>query len=114
MPSCAEVLVVEDEPIIALDMTCELQLAGWGVVGPALTLDQARKLLESDGFRVALLDVNVGDETSFDFARACRSEGIEVIFMTGYSRSILPEDLSDSVLLRKPVQMSELTAALSG
>ena len=42
---------------------------------------------------MALLDVNVGEETSFDFARACRSEGIEVIFMTGYSRAILPEEI---------------------
>lgn len=83
MPSSAEVLVVEDEPIIALDMACELQLAGWGVVGPALTLGEARRLLRNHGVRVALLDVNVGEETSFDFARACRSAGIEVIFMTG-------------------------------
>ncbi|ETX15599.1 AraC family transcriptional regulator [Roseivivax halodurans JCM 10272] len=114
MPPSTGVLVVEDEPIIALDMSCELRLAGWGVVGPALSLDHARRLLLNEGFRVALLDVNVGDETSFDFARACRSEGIAVIFMTGYSRAILPEDLADSVLLRKPVQMSELRAALAG
>ncbi|ETX30077.1 chemotaxis protein CheY [Roseivivax isoporae LMG 25204] len=98
--------------MIALDIQLELEAAGWTVVGPALTLRRARELLSTGTFRLALLDINVGRDTSFDFAQACIDADIRVVFMTGHSNQRLPEALRCCDLIRKPVQMRELTAML--
>ena len=51
------VLVVEDEILIAMDLTLLLERRGWNVLGPAATVNEALSLLDKDQPAVALLDV---------------------------------------------------------
>ena len=54
------VLVLEDEPLIAMVLVDILEEAGCTVVGPAHDADQAAKLIAESEIDVAVLDVNLG------------------------------------------------------
>jgi len=58
------VLVVEDEAIIAIDIAEQLSRAGFQVVGPAPSVAKALKLIADVGCDVAVLDLNLRDETA--------------------------------------------------
>ena len=56
----------------------------------------------------ALLDVNLGDETSFAVVEALRDRGVPMLFLTGYDDSALPAVYVDIPRCRKPVGLAEL------
>jgi DNA-binding response OmpR family regulator len=77
------ILVVEDEAIIAFDLTEVLTRAGADVVGPARTLAAALGQAARGEFSAALLDVWLGSETVFPVAKALFDRGIPLVFHTG-------------------------------
>ena len=58
------VLIVEDEPLLAIDLAQEVSLAGYIVVGPATSVAKAIDLFCDEGCDAAILDVNIRNETS--------------------------------------------------
>jgi CheY-like chemotaxis protein len=107
------VLVVEDEPLIALDLKEELEQAGFTVVGPAFKLSEGLELASDASVDVALLDVNLGRETSAPVAARLRARGIPFLFTTGYSdQGLIPVDLQDVPRLSKPYQFSRLVEVI--
>lgn len=107
------VLLVEDEPLVALDMAGTLADCGCEVVGPADSLAEALRLAEAaDGLDAAVLDINLNGETSFPVADLLAAKGVPFIYATGYAEQP-KERLAEAVaLLRKPVAVVELKAAL--
>jgi CheY-like chemotaxis protein len=97
-----QVLVVEDETLLA-ETLCDL-LAGAGCepVGPAANVAVALSLIEKSRIDAAILDVRLMDEESFSVAYALRARGIPLMFLTAYQRRDLPVDLSDEILIAKP------------
>ena len=77
------VLVVEDEAIVAIDIADQLTEAGFLVVGPAPSVAKALKLIEDVGCDVAVLDVNLRDETAEPVARELRFAAHTVSFSVG-------------------------------
>jgi DNA-binding NarL/FixJ family response regulator len=69
-PNGLSVFVVEDEALVAMNLEDMLFELGCTIVGPAMRIDRAEKML-SDGIEadVAILDVNVGGQMIFPFAR---------------------------------------------
>ncbi len=55
------VLVVEDEPFIALDIADAVETLGGDVVGPAMTVRQALEMIVDQKIDAAILDVNLPD-----------------------------------------------------
>ena len=54
-------------------------------------------------FDFGLLDINLGNETSFEVARRLKRDGVSFVFASGYGDSLtLPEDLEDIRILSKP------------
>jgi DNA-binding response OmpR family regulator len=106
------VLVVEDEAIVAIDIADQLVEAGFLVVGPAPSVAKALKLIAEVGCDVAVLDVNLRDETAEPVARELRSRRTPFVFMSAVARSHLPPDFTDEVLLPKPARSAVLVAAL--
>jgi DNA-binding response OmpR family regulator len=106
------VLVVEDEAIVAIDIADQLIEAGFLVVGPAPSVAKALKLIEDEGCDVAVLDVNLRDETAEPVARELRSRRTPFLFMSAVARSDLPADFANEVLLPKPARSQVLVAAL--
>lgn len=86
-----------------------LSLAGFDVVGPFMSSRSAEALIDSEDIGAALLDVNLGDETSFSLAAKLKARGIPFAFVTGYNLEDLPADAQTSPLLNKPVPEGALT-----
>ena len=55
------VLVVEDEPFIALDIADAVETLGGDVIGPAMTVRQALEIIIGQKIDAAILDVNLPD-----------------------------------------------------
>ncbi|WP_084420659.1 HWE histidine kinase domain-containing protein [Henriciella litoralis] len=111
------ILIVEDEPMTALDLEMRLSDANYDVMGPAGSLLGAKNELEHGLPDIALLDTNLRGEKSYGLAIKLRSEGVPVIFCTGYEElEDLPESLLDCPVISKPfrdeVLMSTLESAL--
>jgi DNA-binding response OmpR family regulator len=76
------VLVVEDDPIIALDLEQILTDAGATVVGPADRIAQAQLLFERTKIDVAVLDFRLEKETASPIALQLSAKGIPFVFYT--------------------------------
>lgn len=107
------VLVVEDDALIALDISRQLENAGFRVVGPAVSVTKALRLMQDHGCDVAVLDVNLGrNETSVPIARELRARSTPFIVLSGYMREQHPAELQGAPVLSKPASPSELVAVL--
>lgn len=106
------VLVVEDDALIALDLARQLTDAGFEVVGPALSVARALKLIAHQGCDVAVLDVNLGHETSEAIAHDLRARGTPFVVLSGYSKEQHPEGLQGAPVLSKPASHLELVTTL--
>ncbi|HEY2532094.1 MAG TPA: response regulator [Xanthobacteraceae bacterium] len=106
------VLVVEDQFMIALDISQQLTEVGFEVVGPAPSVAKALRLVEEAGCDVAVLDVNLGSETSEPIASRLRACGKPFVVLTGYSTDNLRPWFHDATILTKPSHIADLIAAL--
>lgn len=103
------VLVVEDEAVVAMELTRVLTAAGAKVIGPAGTIEEAMQLLDAHPVDRALLDVNLGGRPITPVAKALSRQGIPFVYLTGYQE---PE-VDDGPILRKPVPANVLVGALA-
>ncbi len=107
------VLVVEDDALIALDIARQLASAGFQVVGPAISVAKALKLIGEPGCDIAVLDVNLGDkETSEPIARELRARAKPFVILSGYARDEHPREFQGAPVLSKPTTPGELIATL--
>ncbi len=77
------VLVVEDEPLIALELASLLADSGAEVVGPGRTLAESVRLARHERLSAALLDVRLGHDGAMPVARALAARGVPFAFYTG-------------------------------
>lgn len=108
------ILLVEDEYMIAMDMEYELQQMGATVLGPVPTVDEARRMAESEPrIDFAILDLNLGGERAYLVADKLMDRGVPLVFITGYDESMIPQRYSDVPRYNKPITHSALQHALS-
>lgn len=81
-----KVLVVEDDPLLAMDLEATLVEAGAVVVALCHTLDEAMARVEAEDFAVAVLDFALGSETASAVARRLANRGVPFVLYTGKSR----------------------------
>ncbi len=107
------VLVVEDEPLVALELATVLEEAGCEVVGPATSLAEALDLARAQAHHLdaAVLDANLHGHSSRPVADILAGHRVKVIYVTGYS-SLPPGAGEDVLLLSKPLRDGDLLAAL--
>ena len=101
------VLVVEDSWHVARAIKCVLELFGMQVIGPTATTTEARQLTAAHEPKLALVDVNLKQETSHDLICELHKQGILVVVVSGYaSVSVAPETIAG--YLQKPFNGPEL------
>jgi CheY-like chemotaxis protein len=106
-------LVVEDEYMIARDLTWALEGAGAQVVGPVGTVAGALQLIESGGrLDGAVLDISLRDELVYPVADALVARGVPFVFATGYDRAIVPPHYTHTPRCEKPVDKLKLMRLL--
>ena len=103
------VLVVEDEPVVAMCLEDILETLGCVTVGPASRLAEGLALAEREELGAAILDINLGGERSTPIAEALQRRGVPFVFASGYGSA--PEGF-DAPLLGKPYRDSDIDAAL--
>jgi CheY-like chemotaxis protein len=101
-------LVVEDEPLIGLDLVSTLDKAGAQVAPPVGTEREALELIERGQFDAALLDANLHGRGVDAIAASLTRQGIPFIFVTGYGREGLPEAFKHVIALSKPFSEQQL------
>jgi PAS domain S-box-containing protein len=101
-------LIVEDEPLIALDIVAGLESVGVAVEGPVGSVKDALRAIENASFDGVLLDGNLRGEPVGDIAAALTRRKIPFVFVTGYGRQALPESFGQSMMLTKPFTQEEL------
>jgi PAS domain S-box-containing protein len=104
------VLLVEDEPLVALDVEAELTALGVEVIGPAGSLASAEQLIGNGRFDAALLDANLQGEPVDRLAAALAAREVPFAFATGYGREALPAAFRDRPMLAKPFDAAKIRA----
>jgi light-regulated signal transduction histidine kinase (bacteriophytochrome)/CheY-like chemotaxis protein len=108
------VLLVEDQALIAMDTEELLKGLGASLVLVASTVDAALDQLSQTNPDCAVLDLNLGTETSERLAIVLQERKIPYVFATGYRDSVsIPEMFTHIPVVRKPVSHDSLSLRLS-
>lgn len=108
------VLLVEDEPLIAMMLEDFLDALDKELAGTADSVAAALPLIESGGIDAAILDVNLrGGEKSFAIADALAQKDIPFVFATGGSGDEIADPHRDRPRLAKPFTMDGVERALA-
>lgn len=97
------VLVVEDEPLLAYELSDELSILGHETVGPVMSGRDVRTVLEERRVDFALVDVDLLDgPTGIEVGCHLRSRGIPYAFLTA-TPGRLPDDFAGALgVITKP------------
>ncbi|TPG43732.1 response regulator [Sphingomonas koreensis] len=113
MTDARRILVVEDEPLIAMMLEDFLDVLGHQVAGAADNVADALATLDAGGVDAAILDVNLrGGETSWPIADALADRGIPYVLATGGSGDGIAERHRTRPTLSKPFTMDGVKRAL--
>lgn len=111
--STCQILVVEDDYLIAHEIETWLRQLGAKVMGPASSASAALHLIDAKVPDLAILDVNLsGGERSFPVAERLNELGIPYLFATGCSDLMSNPVCWSRPILIKPVGCRELLTAL--
>ena len=105
------ILVIEDEPFIAMGLEQLLPRLGYEVVGVATHLREALAKAEAGGFDLAVLDVNLGGELSYRVADVLLAKGVPFVFSTAYA-DVAFGRYAHVPVLQKPVEKKALVRAI--
>lgn len=107
------ILVVEDELLVAENLTDTLTDLGAEVVGPAMQVTAALDLAATADFDVAILDVNLNGTRSYAVAELLQRRKLPFIFATGYGHVLGDDSFRAVPTLAKPYRTQELCSALT-
>ena len=107
-----DVLIVEDDPIIALGFEDTLLSLGVAIVRVAANVATALHAIDERAPEFALLDVGLIGEKSVAVAERLAELGIPFAFATGYGADRVPAAFADRPRLPKPCTTDVLLAAL--
>jgi DNA-binding response OmpR family regulator len=107
------VLIVEDNLLLAEVTKMLLEDSGCRVVGPAGWLERGLELAQAGPLDGAILDINLHGEMSFAIAEVLCARSVPFIFVTGYEdRSIVPLAFRSAPRLDKPVADERLVEVM--
>ncbi|MFC5322211.1 HWE histidine kinase domain-containing protein [Bradyrhizobium oligotrophicum] len=108
------VLIVEDNLIIAMGAEVILLELGARHIDTAASVNQALKSIERAIPSFALLDINLGAESSLPVGHRLKELGVPFMFATGYGeRAPIPTELSAAPVIQKPYTRELVEKALS-
>ena len=114
METPSRILVVEDEPLIAMMLEDFLDMLGHRVAGTADSVDGALAVIGQGGVDAAILDVNLrGGEKSGPIADALAGDDIPFVLATGGSSDTIPDHHRDRPTLAKPFTMDGVKKVLA-
>ena len=112
--AATDVLIIEDEPVIAMDIEELVQSCGHNVVGVAATEAEAVEIAERTRPGLILADINlgIGGDGTTAVSRIMRHHYAPVIFVTAYPERLLTgEALEPAFVITKPFEPMTLAIA---
>lgn len=107
-----DVLIVEDDPLLRLDLEDTILRLGVKNVRSAGNAALALEMIAEREPSLALLDVSLVREKSFAVAERLATLGIPFVFVTGYASGKVPGTFADRPRLTKPCSTEMLQAVL--
>jgi DNA-binding NtrC family response regulator len=104
------VLIVEDEPLIALDIKTAFEAAG-AHVRSAASLTVAKSLVERDGLSAAVIDLGLGDGDADALCARLSERHIPFVVHSGYAQ--VGEAYHSAIVIPKPANPTTLIDALA-
>ncbi len=114
--TATRVLIIEDEPIIAMDIESIVRDLGHEVTGVAVTREEATAMAHADKPGLVLADIQLADGSSgIDAVRDILGEfAVPVIFITAFPERLLTGERPEpTFLITKPFQRSTVKAAIA-
>lgn len=106
-------MIVEDSALVLMSLEALIDDMDWAIEGPAMRLADALALADTTTADIALLDINLDGEFSWEVADRLMKRGIPVVFASGYeSAAIRPERLRGLPVIAKPFTIAELETML--
>ena len=96
------VLLVEDEPLVAMGIADQLSEAGAVIIGPCATARRAIDVLHANEVDVAVIDFVLADNNSETVQLALENKGVPFVVLTAYP-PVLVRRSGDQQILSKPV-----------
>ena len=113
MTEAKQILIVEDEPLIAMMLEDFLDILDRGVAGSVDSVAGALERIDQGGIDAAILDVNLrGGEKSTPVAAALAAAGVPFVFATGGTDESVDARFRDRPVLQKPFTMDGVAKAL--
>jgi CheY-like chemotaxis protein len=108
------ILVLEDEPLIAMMLQGWLERVDCETIGPAHSVRSAFGLLEGAALDGALLDVSLRDnEKCYPIASALGDRRIPFAFLTGYAAEDVDGRFGEVPVLCKPLEFEAFKAVIA-
>ena len=112
MQAARSLLVVEDEPLIAMMLEDVLDTLGHRIHATADSVGEALARVEEGGFDAAILDVHLRGEACWPIADARAARGVPFLLATGGHLEPPPERHDGVATLAKPFTMDGVEQAL--
>jgi two-component sensor histidine kinase/DNA-binding response OmpR family regulator len=102
------ILIVEDEPLVAMSLRDSLRELGFAPLGPFHRIGDAMVALRRNAIDGAILDVNLRGEMIYPLAHLLAAEKIPFIFLTGYGSQEIDPRFSHVPTVQKPLHPQSL------
>ena len=106
------ILVVEDEPMLAFDITLQIQEHNGVVIGPVATLHEGIRALHRQRPDACILNIRLGAEMVYPLADELLDQRIPFIFASSELRADIPDRFNGVPLHAKPIEMIKAAAGL--
>ncbi len=114
MSESRSILIVEDEPLIAMMLEDFLDSLGHKVVGIAETVEDAMACIDEGGFEVAIVDVHLKHgEHVWPVADRLSDEGLPFVLATGGHIDPPPAKHAAAPVLSKPYTIDAIDPVLA-
>lgn len=107
------ILIVEDEPLIAMMLEDFLDSLGHRVAGSCDSVSDALAKVEAGGFDLAIIDVNLNGEQIWPVADRLADRGIPYVLATGGHIEPPPPRHAGAPVLSKPFTLDAIEPALA-
>ena len=113
MPGKRSILIVEDEPLIAMMLEDFLETLGHDVVATCESLEEALDRVQAGGFDLAIIDVQLKDgKRVWPVADRLKQDGTPFIVATGGHVDPPPPEHAEAPVLSKPYTIEAIEPAL--
>ena len=112
MTQARSILIVEDEPLIAMMLEDFLDSLGHKICGSCDSVQSALAAVDQGGFDIAILDVNLKGESVWPVAARLRAMKVPFVIATGGHVDPPPPEFDSAPVIEKPYTIDRVTPAI--